>query len=226
VNTVRKLIKGILIFSLVCLVVTMPVEAAMSAVMNSVTRSDCVITINVTVGDGGTYYLQIYDDSVLLEATPFTATTGQTLDVHYTIKQFVAGGAPGIGIAIADGPTDGATLFDFLDPFIYPDEVAAECAAAFTASGGCQLVIPEGSIVGDLPFATRAYWAPGKITPEVTLNPGTYWVVAQEPDDAGNFFYKLVLACQFVYVPVNVMQPSYLFPWSGQALPPPSNIEQ
>lgn len=78
------------------------------------------------------------------------------------------------------------------------------------------LAIPDGSVVGALPSATQAYYAPGNIAPEVVLNPGTYWVLGE--DESGQY-YKIILACQYLWVPVDSMQPSYQAPWSGQPLP-------
>ncbi len=84
------------------------------------------------------------------------------------------------------------------------------------AGSGCTLVIPEGSVVGDTPYNTQVYWAPGKVSPGIFLNPGTYIVVGE--DKTGQY-YKIVLACQFVWVPVADMQPSYQLPQNGAPLP-------
>ncbi|MBK8030323.1 MAG: hypothetical protein IPK17_12635 [Chloroflexi bacterium] len=79
----------------------------------------------------------------------------------------------------------------------------------------CTLSIPEGSVVGDAPFSTPIYYSPGNST-GASLNPGTYIVVGQ---DASESYYKIVLACQFVWVPKNMLQPSYLPPQNGAPLP-------
>ncbi len=79
----------------------------------------------------------------------------------------------------------------------------------------CSLNIPEGSVVGDAPFSTPIYYSPGNSTGS-NLNPGTYIVVGQ---DASESYYKIVLACQFVWVPKNMMQPSFQAPQNGAPLP-------
>ena len=75
--------------------------------------------------------------------------------------------------------------------------------------------IPAGSVVGDLPFATRAYYSPGNLS-SVTVNVGTYWVIGQ--DESGQY-YKIILACQYLWIPVGNMQPSYQAPQNGAPLP-------
>lgn len=78
------------------------------------------------------------------------------------------------------------------------------------------IAIPSGSVVGDLPFQTQAFYSPGKLAPDVFLNPGTYWVIGQ---DEAHEYYEIVLACQYLWVPVNSMQPSYQAPQNGAPLP-------
>ena len=78
------------------------------------------------------------------------------------------------------------------------------------------LAIPDGSVVGAMAQETQAFWAPGKAAPDVVLNPGTYWVLGE---DGSGQYYKIVLACQYLWVPINSMQPSFQAPWSGQPLP-------
>lgn len=75
--------------------------------------------------------------------------------------------------------------------------------------------IPAGSVVGALPFTTQAYYAPGQLA-DVTLNTGTYWVVGV--DESGQY-YKIVLACQYLWLPVSSMQPSPQPPQNGAPLP-------
>jgi len=78
------------------------------------------------------------------------------------------------------------------------------------------LTLPAGSVVGNTPYQVQVYWSPGKVSPGVMLNPGNYWVIGT--DDSGKF-YKIMLSCQFVWVPVQDFQPSFEAPWSGQPLP-------
>ena len=83
------------------------------------------------------------------------------------------------------------------------------------ADGSCTLNIPSGSVVGEAPLGAQIYYAPGQST-NLTLNPGTYIVVGQDETET---YYKVVLACQFVWVRKDSMQPSYQAPQNGQALP-------
>ena len=75
--------------------------------------------------------------------------------------------------------------------------------------------IPDGAVVGDMPVRAQAFYAPGKAT-NITINPGTYWVIGE--DESGQYD-KILLACQYLWVPVASLQPSYQPPWSGQPLP-------
>lgn len=83
----------------------------------------------------------------------------------------------------------------------------------FAPPGGC---IPYDGVMGDIPFSTQAYFAPGKQANGVTVNAGTYIVVGV--DESGDF-YKIIVACDYVWVPVSAVQPSFQSPWSGQPLP-------
>lgn len=84
-----------------------------------------------------------------------------------------------------------------------------------TPAGTC-LTIPAGSVVGAMPNATQADYAPGMAAEGVIINAGTYWVIGQ---DESHQFYKILLGCQFLWVPVDSMEPSHQAPWTGQALP-------
>ncbi len=75
--------------------------------------------------------------------------------------------------------------------------------------------IPDGSVVGDMPLGAQAFYAPGKAT-NISINPGTYWVIGQ--DESGEY-YKILLSCQYLWVPVDTMQPNYDDVWNGTPLP-------
>lgn len=77
------------------------------------------------------------------------------------------------------------------------------------------LNIPAGSVVGEAPLGAHIYYAPGAVTEHI-LKPGTYIVVGQ---DASQTYYKIVLACQFIWVRKDTMQPSFLPPQNGAPLP-------
>lgn len=79
----------------------------------------------------------------------------------------------------------------------------------------CSLSVPAGSVIGEAPLGANIYYAPGAVTEHV-LKPGTYHVVGQ---DASETYYKIVLACQFIWVRKDTMQPSFQFPQNGAPLP-------
>ncbi len=80
----------------------------------------------------------------------------------------------------------------------------------------CDLSIPTGSVVGEAPLGAQAYFAPGQVAPGVVLNPGTYVVIGQDESET---YYKVILACQTLWVRKDTMQPSFQAPQNGQALP-------
>ena len=84
------------------------------------------------------------------------------------------------------------------------------------AGPGCLLDVPAGSVVGDTPFQTQVYYEPGNVSPGIFLNPGTYIVIGQDESET---YYKIMLACQFVWVRKENMQPSYEPPQNGAPLP-------
>ncbi len=84
------------------------------------------------------------------------------------------------------------------------------------SAGTCTLDVPSGSVVGEAPLGAQAYYAPDNLAPGVVLNPGTYIVVGQ---DASETYYKVVLACQFLWVRKDTMQPSWQAPQNGTPLP-------
>lgn len=119
-----------------------------------------------------------------------------------------------------------------LDPsvqyFVVPfDDTFAQVGGSYTLTvtgpgdvtfsvGGCGVSIPAGSVVGEAPLGAYAYYEPGNIAPGVVLNPGTYWVIGQ---DSSETYYKVVLACQYLWVRKDTMQSSYLPPQNGAPLP-------
>lgn len=77
-------------------------------------------------------------------------------------------------------------------------------------------VLPSNAVVGSLQFSTPAFYEPGKEAVGVTVNAGTYWVLGV--DETGEY-YKIQIACEHLWLPVGVLQPSFESPWSGQPLP-------
>jgi len=80
----------------------------------------------------------------------------------------------------------------------------------------CGAPTTANSVVGELPFRTQAYYEPGNASPGLFVNPGTYWVLGV---DQNVEYYKIILACEYVWVPVQNMQPNYDAVWQGRALP-------
>ena len=89
-------------------------------------------------------------------------------------------------------------------------------AGLLPVAEACGLPIPATSVVGDAPLGAQVYWAPGKESPGIILNPGTYIVTGQ---DATETYYRVVLACQFVWVHKDAMGPSWQPPQNGTPLP-------
>ncbi|MBL8133791.1 MAG: hypothetical protein JNL42_18155 [Anaerolineae bacterium] len=115
------------------------------------------------------------------------------------------------GVCLAEDYEDASANLSGL-PTLSPYVICGSGAATAT---GCSLTLPSGSVVGEAPLGAQIYYAPGQVT-SMTLNPGTYWVIGM---DASGAYYKIVLACQYVWVPVASMQPSYQAPQNGAPLP-------
>ena len=71
---------------------------------------------------------------------------------------------------------------------------------SFAAVGAC-LPLTDFAVVGSLPLDTQADYAPGQPAAGVMINAGTYWVLGQ---DESHQFYKILLACQYLWVPVEL----------------------
>ena len=98
----------------------------------------------------------------------------------------------------------------------YAHPLCGGSSAPGIASEGCRLVVPTGSVVADAPFNAQVYYAPGQVSPGVVLNPGTYIVIGQDESES---YYKIMLACAFVWVDKDALQPSYAAPQNGAPLP-------
>lgn len=105
-----------------------PASALPGATIDSVDREDCVLTVNFTVQDAGTYFLQVWDDGELIGTDSVEATEGESTSLTYTIVQDVNAGNPGLGLNITDAASGGST-FDSLDPYDFPgsDDIAKAC---------------------------------------------------------------------------------------------------
>ena len=97
-----------------------------------------------------------------------------------------------------------------------PVGTAYSLCGSGSVGGTCRLSPPAGSVVGEAPVGAQVYWSPGNASPGIVLNPGTYIVVGQ---DASETYYKVVLACEYVWVRKDTMQPSFQSPQNGAPLP-------
>ncbi len=122
-------------------------------------------------------------------------------------------------IACADELLSGAYACiaeDYFQPASLPAGTPNSICGGGVTAAGCTLNVPSGSVVGDMPLGAQAYYSPDNAAPGVVLNPGTYIVVGQ---DSTETYYKIVLACRFLWVRKDTMQPSYQPPQNGAPLP-------
>jgi len=184
------------------------------------------------------------DGNVYLSTTSrnyeYNLPVGATLDVYFIHNgvSTYAGNFPlssGSGSGSFAGYSDSAPAYPFTSAIRYDTlidgEVVYHSTIIFTclaegvgtaeiinsgvgAADAC-LPLPVGSVVGDMPLGAQAYYAPGQVT-NIEINPGTYWVLGE--DESGQY-YKILLACQYLWVRTDMMQPNFVSPWSGQPLP-------
>ena len=127
----------------------------------------------------------------LITTVPYT-TAPQFNPITVKVTSLAGNGLPEVATVIGTGSCAGLATF-----------------------GSC-IALTADAVVGDMPFATQADWAPGKEANGVVVNPGTYWVLGV--DETGQY-YEIVLSCQYLWVPVSSMQPSFQPPQNGQPLP-------
>ena len=169
-------------------------------------------TASVTSDFSTGVQMQTYDFGGISVPINSTITFTQTLTSGVGTVFYDTGISPCPGFTETDGTTPP------LDT-TRRDSVGAIITGALTrlSIGGC-VIIPAGSVVGEMPNDTQAYYAPGEVAPGVILNAGTYWVLGT--DESGQY-YEILLACQYLWVPVNSMFPTGQSPWNGQPLPTP-----
>jgi hypothetical protein len=92
------------------------------------------------------------------------------------------------------------------------------CASGIVA--GCDMYIPltADAVVGAFVADANTYWTPGQLTaPLVTIESGkTAWVLGV---DVTGQYYKIVWACQYLWVQVPTMGPDFDKVWNGTPLP-------
>ena len=164
---------------------------------------------------GVEYNVQIWDDGVLLFNPTRTSTAGgQTLVFSFDFFDHEIGRlAPGIGIVIyADG------AFTYInDPYT---DLDAGCLAFQSNQPGCDVLapLPKTAVVASFVHTAPLYWAPGEeVTPPLSIEAGkTAWAIG--PDATGEY-YKILWACDFLWVPVGALGPNFDDVWHGTPLP-------
>jgi len=85
---------------------------------------------------------------------------------------------------------------------------------------GCEVLmdIPAGTVGGAFIANAPVYWAPGQLAlPAVTIPVGnTARVIGL---DASGQYYKIIWACDYLWVPANTLGPNYDRVWNGAPLP-------
>jgi len=155
------------------------------------------VRIDVFDGKGTVLYSLEFTNGLGSYAAGLINTTLYTTAPAYNpisvvVTSFAGNGLPEVVTNIGSGNCDGLPTY-----------------------GSC-LPLTTFAVVGDMPFNTQADYAPGQPAAGVVINAGTYWVLGQ---DESHHFYKILLACQYLWVPVDSMQPSFQAPWQGQPLP-------
>ena len=88
------------------------------------------------------------------------------------------------------------------------------------AVAGCDSNVPltASSVVGTFTQTTPVYWQPSADSASnVVLEAGkSYWVLGV---DASGGYYRIVIGCSLVWVPVGAIGPNYDDVWGGRPLP-------
>jgi hypothetical protein len=124
-----------------------PASAAPGAEFVGDSIIGCVVTVTVTVEDGGTYYLNVWDDGTFRDGWPFEAATGETVEVSFTVLWPILQGAAGLGVYVEDGRgTEAVNTFDSLGAYAGADDVGQACADSEGADSGA----PPGAILNEV----------------------------------------------------------------------------
>lgn len=143
-----------------------PASADPGATLDSVDREDCVLTVNITVQDAGTYFLVVWDDGEIIGTDSVEAAEGASTSLTFTIVQNVNAGNPGLGLNIADS-AEGGVVFDSLDPYDFEgsDDIAKACeegggVLTTTTTEGPSTTVGETSTTAAAPVTTAPANAP------------------------------------------------------------------
>ena len=108
------------------------------------------------------------------------------------------------------------------DRFSWTNVVSAQGGVYGAGGPGCEIAIPAGSVVGQFLTDAVVYWEPnlGSGSPYIIDDQDdlvkTAWVVGQ--DETGTF-YKIIWACQEVWVLKSTMSPNPDAVWQSTPLP-------
>ncbi len=193
--------------------------------IDTVTVNGCFLDIKVNHAQDGAFRVVVLDDGITMFDFNTSAGMGGTFTASYPITGPALPGAAGIAIAIYRN----GSFVAGADPIFYSDDVGNACRLALQSAAAeracnARAVLPPGSVVGELPFGGRGYWAPNKITPEVVINPGRYWVVGAALDEDGDLWYMIYISCNYLWVPGEWMSPTFDGPWNGEPLPATGNL--
>jgi hypothetical protein len=177
---------------------------------------DSCITVNMDVGTCGTNvfpaaFLGDFDPTWGDAPTTYLGDSGSSVTGPWS---FPVSAGDSFVIAFTNSSTLDACEFSY--SFTYERVPDAPEVTPEPPPSGCTLTLPAGSVVGDAPFETQVYYEPGNASPGLFLNPGTYPVIGQDPTET---YYQIMLACQFLWVRKDSMQPSYAAPQNGAPLP-------
>lgn len=123
------------------------------------------------------------------------------------------------GLVLEDEETFSFVCGEGIPPVIdEPDPGTLTAAQPPVPGCDARLDLPSNAVVGAFVADAHAYYAPGYLTFPPVLIPAanTAWVLGQ--DDTGQY-YKIIWACQHLWVPVEAMGPNHDAVWQGAPLP-------
>jgi hypothetical protein len=204
-------------FAAVVLVVVMalallPTGSALAAGLPTdpiITVDQCLLTVEFDAQVPGIYTVNIWDAGVVIQSqSQAGAFFGDTLVFQFLVTVTNPLSAPGIYVEVtkAGAMLYGIQLYDF-------DSV---CQGSL--KGGCTPALTADAAVGSVVQTTAAYFDPSAGAETTTVLPvgTTWWVLGM---DASGAFYKVLVSCAPVWVPVGTMGPNYDEVWNGHPLP-------
>jgi len=206
---------------------TSPAAAVLDATIQSITVNGCFIDVVFTVQDAGNYFVNWWDDGHFRAGAGGAVPANGTMTVRYVIGDPILEGAAGIGIYVENGIGLAATVtYDSNGSFAVPASVGDPCAAANDTTAyvlgtpGCDqyMAITSTSVGGAFVADAPVYSTPGTlVSPAVTISAGnTAWVLGK---DASGQYYKIVWACDYLWVPVGTLGPNPDAVWNNAPLP-------